>query len=188
MQANQITAFLSKLESTADQLDGLLRTVGYEKVSEALGMSSSVLPEQMKSCVKAIASLSQPASLLSDAPGSGLVQIQVSEDDDKEVEGASIPEDQLAYLLATHGKVPVVDQHGEHHRLMTDMDGESLVLLPAEDQVEIRLVLDVVYEPNGLADQELIDLLNRNTLRAIGNGMLGGDSPAEVNFYALSVS
>lgn len=57
MQPNQHTAFLQELKATAEKLDSLLQAVGYELVSEELGMSSSAVPELMIRCAEAIAAV-----------------------------------------------------------------------------------------------------------------------------------
>ncbi|WP_152966533.1 hypothetical protein [Gulbenkiania mobilis] len=105
-----------------------------------------------------------------------------------EVTGASVSEDQLQYLLATHATLPVEDQHGRQHRLMTDMDGESLVLLPPEGLIDIRLVLDVCYASNGVQAQQLIDNLAFHVEQAIESGMLTGTLPAEVENRVMTIS
>jgi hypothetical protein len=55
----------------------------------------------------------------------------------------------------------------------------------APDQVTLTLIMRVVYDPQGMTADELESLLDTNFRHAIGNGMLTGDTPAEVE--ALSV-
>ena len=56
-----------------------------------------------------------------------------------------------------------------------------------EKQVVLTLTLRVVYDPNGMTAAELKALLDDHTRRAIGNGMLSGDTPAEVDEYSMQI-
>lgn len=58
----------------------------------------------------------------------------------------------------------------------------------SEQLVRVRMVLDVAYLPNGLSPDELVSDLTHRAERAIGDGMLTGDSSAEVEERALSCS
>lgn len=51
----------------------------------------------------------------------------------------------------------------------------------------LTLTLRVVYDPNGMTAAELKALLDDHTRRAIGNGMLSGDTPAEVDEYSMQI-
>lgn len=50
---------------------------------------------------------------------------------------------------------------------------------------KIRLTLDVEYDLNGVAVEEMSALLLRMVERAIGEGLLSGHTEAEVNEYAM---
>jgi hypothetical protein len=56
------------------------------------------------------------------------------------------------------------------------------------DQVVLNVTLRVVYDPNGMTSAELANLLDANLQRAIGNGMLSGDTPAEVDKWTANVT
>lgn len=53
--------------------------------------------------------------------------------------------------------------------------------------MKLRLTLDVDYENNGVSSEWLADNLRRMVENAIGNGILTGDSAAEVNTYQVLV-
>lgn len=105
-----------------------------------------------------------------------------------EVTGVNVSEDQQQYLLATHATLPVEDQHSQQHRLMTEKDGESLVLLSPQGLIDIRLVLDICYASNGIQAQQLIDNLAFHVEQAIESGMLTGTLPAEVENRVMKIS
>lgn len=52
--------------------------------------------------------------------------------------------------------------------------------LPASETVTVRLTLDVTYSLNGENATEMVSLLRKMCERAIGEGMLTGESDAEV--------
>lgn len=52
--------------------------------------------------------------------------------------------------------------------------------------VRIRLVLDVAYNLNGEAADAMIQRLQDMCMYAIGNGMLTGESEAEVENYSIN--
>lgn len=51
--------------------------------------------------------------------------------------------------------------------------------------VAVRLTIDVVYSVNGEDPTEMTDNLRRNCERAIGEGMLTGETDAEVEEYSM---
>lgn len=57
-----------------------------------------------------------------------------------------------------------------------------------QENTRLRLVLDVNYNPNGMSAEALKALLLELAQRSIGNGMLTGDSPAEVETHEVTVS
>jgi hypothetical protein len=57
-----------------------------------------------------------------------------SDEDGIEVTGASIEEEELAAVLRAKGVIHVRNQDGALIELMLDMDEESLIATPAEDQ------------------------------------------------------
>lgn len=52
----------------------------------------------------------------------------------------------------------------------------------------LRLTFDIDYALNGEPLADMIERLRRMAERAVGNGMLTGDSPAEVEQYSMSVT
>lgn len=54
--------------------------------------------------------------------------------------------------------------------------------------MKLRLTLDVEYIPNGVDAQWLKDNLMNVASRAIGEGLLTGDSEAEVETYLIKVT
>lgn len=77
---------------------------------------------------------------------------------------------------------------GNDARLEPWPDAHNRESSRGEQLVRVRLVLDVAYLPYGLSPDELVSNLTRRTEQAIGNGMLTGNSPAEVEERALSCS
>lgn len=59
---------------------------------------------------------------------------------------------------------------------------------PATDATQVRLTLNVAYLLNGEPLEEMTWHLRRMCELAIGNGLLTGDSAAEVDCYTLDVS
>jgi hypothetical protein len=51
----------------------------------------------------------------------------------------------------------------------------------------MRLVLDVDYDPNGVPDQVLADMLHGVVRAATNHGWLTGGTPAEVDGYTARV-
>lgn len=58
----------------------------------------------------------------------------------------------------------------------------------ATDATQVRLTLNVAYLLNGESLEEMTRRLHRMCEHAIGNGLLTGDSAAEVDCYTLDVS
>jgi len=67
--------------------------------------------------------------------------------------------------------------------------GESALRehLPASQTASLRLTLDVTYVLNGMSSSEMIDRLQRMCNRAIGEGMLTGETTAEVEEHSMDV-
>lgn len=61
-----------------------------------------------------------------------------------------------------------------------------LVTLPALDVERVRLVMDVTYKLNGETAQEMAARLLSMCRRAIGEGLLTGETDAEVEDYSIS--
>jgi hypothetical protein len=59
--------------------------------------------------------------------------------------------------------------------------------LPTSETVTVRLTLDVTYSLNGENATEMVRLLRNMCNRAIGEGMLTGESDAEVNECSVNV-
>jgi len=55
----------------------------------------------------------------------------------------------------------------------------------ATETVKVRLVLDVTYAPNGVLAQALVDRLQNVVELAVGEGLLTGDTAAEVDEYSV---
>lgn len=53
------------------------------------------------------------------------------------------------------------------------------------ETIKVRLTLDVTYELNGENATEMVGRLRRMRERAIGEGMLTGETDAEVNKYSM---
>ena len=51
----------------------------------------------------------------------------------------------------------------------------------------LRLTLTVQYTPNGTSDNALYDLLYDIARHAAGDGLMTGETPAEVNIWSSSV-
>lgn len=64
---------------------------------------------------------------------------------------------------------------------------ELSALRPAAESVNLRLTLDVVYYLNGENATEMVSQLSRLCEQAIGEGMLTGESDAEVEEYSMDV-
>lgn len=60
--------------------------------------------------------------------------------------------------------------------------------MPDNTHIPVRLTLDVTYELNGTPIHALCDRLQDLLQRAIGDGMLTGDTEATVDEYATDVS
>lgn len=58
----------------------------------------------------------------------------------------------------------------------------------SEAPVRMQLVLDVTYIPNGVSADDLRDTLSSMVQRAIGNGLLTGDSAAEIDAYETAIT
>lgn len=58
--------------------------------------------------------------------------------------------------------------------------------LPSSETVTVRLTLDVTYSLNGENATEMVSRLRQMCERAIGEGMLTGESDAEVEDYSVS--
>lgn len=56
-----------------------------------------------------------------------------------------------------------------------------------DNALQARLVLDVTYALNGVPREEMLAHLRRACERAIGTGMLSGETEAEVDEYQLRV-
>jgi hypothetical protein len=56
---------------------------------------------------------------------------------------------------------------------------------PVSEQANVRLTLDVTYALNGMTTEELVGRLHKQLERAIGEGLLTGETPAEVDQYML---
>lgn len=57
--------------------------------------------------------------------------------------------------------------------------------LPVSEIVTVRLTFDVTYSLNGENATEMVSLLRKMCERAIGEGMLTGESDAEVEDYSM---
>ncbi len=57
----------------------------------------------------------------------------------------------------------------------------------SEADCSVRILVDVKYVSNGVPKDDITEMVKRFIERAIGNGALTGDSPVEVDEYALSV-
>ena len=65
--------------------------------------------------------------------------------------------------------------------------GERMGLEDTEhNRVHVEALLNVTYVPNGMSEDELESFLAEGIERAIGNGLLSGDSPAEVDEYEVA--
>ena len=53
-------------------------------------------------------------------------------------------------------------------------------------RLELKITVD--YIPNGVSTHVLETLLAMAAMREIGNGGLTGDTPAEVDWYAVSIT
>ena len=58
---------------------------------------------------------------------------------------------------------------------------------PATDTVRLRLTLNVTYRLNGESSAEMAAHLRRMCEHAIGNGLLTGETAAEVDAHSLDV-
>ena len=56
------------------------------------------------------------------------------------------------------------------------------------ESASVRLTLDVSYTLNGESLDDMVERLRRMCERAIGEGMLTGDTPAEVESYSIEVT
>ena len=56
-----------------------------------------------------------------------------------------------------------------------------------EEVARVRLTIDVAYDLNEETAEDMRDFLERAAFRAIGNGMLSGDTSAVVDTYRLNV-
>lgn len=177
----------AELSNLAVRLDALLKTLGYERVSELIGQSSSGLPELMTACADAIGKVAAESA---ETPAEA-VKIVVSDDDeseDLEVLSASVPEEQLQFLLQTYTEIPVIDQHGKRHLLSFDMDGQTLALSQSSQMVSLQLTLSVSYRLYDASHAEMAENLRRMVSSAISEGRLTGESMAEVEHYDVVVS
>lgn len=59
--------------------------------------------------------------------------------------------------------------------------------VPAPETVNVRLTLDVTYDLNGENAVEMVSRLRKMCERAIGEGMLTGETDAEVEEYSMDV-
>ncbi|MDC7692537.1 hypothetical protein [Vogesella indigofera] len=175
------TNFATMLEHMSHQLDAVLRELDYEAVSDEINQSSAQLADTMRDCAVAIRKVAADKKRMS------IVRVTLSDSEEPEVLGASIDEEQLEFLLNQQGALPVIDQHGNDHRLTFDMDGQTLVLLPPENDVTLNLLLSVTYSANDTPRDALVSNLEQVAQRGIGDGMLTGVTPAEVSDYTLSV-
>jgi len=55
------------------------------------------------------------------------------------------------------------------------------------DLAALQMTLKITYRMNGVSVQELLANLNRMVAQGIGNGMLTGENPAEVEEYKLDI-
>lgn len=53
----------------------------------------------------------------------------------------------------------------------------------SEKKVRLRLVLDISYRPNGVGEPELRERLDDAVLHLFGEGLITGESDAEVDEY-----
>ncbi|WP_458729655.1 hypothetical protein [Pseudomonas brenneri] len=58
----------------------------------------------------------------------------------------------------------------------------------APDVVQVRLTLDVTYVLNGEDSDDILIRLNKRCERAIGDGLLTGETDAEVDAWSIDVS
>ena len=57
-----------------------------------------------------------------------------------------------------------------------------------EADIHVRVLIDVRYTGNGVEGHDIAEMVNRLIERAIGNGALTGDSPAEVEEHSVTVN
>ena len=53
--------------------------------------------------------------------------------------------------------------------------------------VDLELKVHVTYSPNGVDEKTLSDILEQGLIQAVGNGLLTGDSAAEVDTWTLEI-
>lgn len=58
---------------------------------------------------------------------------------------------------------------------------------PGSDALSVRVMLNVTYQLNGEPSTEMVKRLQQMVQHAVGNGMLTGDTAAEVEGYEVNV-
>ncbi|WP_341744655.1 hypothetical protein [Azonexus hydrophilus] len=98
-----------------------------------------------------------------------------------------VAEKQLAGMVRTVGEVP--ENFGEDYTLPAEAEAleARIRTLASRQTTRVRLTLEVEYALNGEMAEDMVSRLQRMCEHAIGNGMLTGESAAEVEEYSMEV-